>query len=1059
MPVVTDLSDAVRTSTAADEGDDAAPVGHRPGAARRRGTALLAGLAALVAVVCALFLPFAPVSVNQPVVTWPVDPSRPESTLLSLTAHRPFALDIRFSCEVARRAAAGGGVVVSTAAPASPTAAVTGLIVTAGDGRVQVAALDRILLDEPLGTADCEYRIAGQSQGLPSFQGPLPDPADPAAPDLDDLAGPDNAELVISRDGGELRRVPAEQLPDVDVLATSVTTAPPGGLAVELRLDDEFNSVPTPLKSALTWTVVAALLATAVLLIRLDRTTRPVTRAWRAARPRLVDLVVPAVLGFWMFVAPATDDDGYYAAMARNSVVSGEVGNYYQLYDQNFTPFTWFYRALGWWQQFAGDTAVQQRIPALVFGILTWVALRRAAALAMNEWAPDRRGVRMLTHAVLAVVFLAWWVPQDMGVRPETVVALTGAATLLAVLSAARDGRLFVAWLAFLLAGLGFTAHPTGFTLFAPLIAGLPLLWPVVRVAGDRLGTTLRVLAVASGGMIAPVAAFADGALRDFLRGQAIFLSIQGQEGWASEIQRYGFLLSQIPMGNFAKRSAVLACLVALAWFAVLAVAARSQRIVLPAPLWYAGSTTALAFASLWLTPSKWSHHFGSLAGIGPVFLALFLVTAVPLTRRLLRGAALPVGVLTAAAGSFVVAIALAWHGPNQWPYAWLEGVRTPDLPPSVRNVELGSPLLWALAVLAVGAALVVVRRLRGSTTPRLDALLAVPVVVVVSLAGTTAYTVGTFGAAAVAGTPPESVWAQGPADPTGTQCGAAGVVQVLDPSTAVPLGVTPGLPAPAEPDGFVPGGGFHPGDEPQGPGAEQVWGSLVALDGQDTDRDVGEMSTPWFALPGGLVDGAAATVLAAGTVSGGNTLTAVYGLRSGAEVLPAGTQALIDPARDPSWRTFVLSPPPSADVVRIDAVDASGAPDGWLAFTAPAVQRPVVLAEYLPADAPVALAWPLAFGYPCQRQPTIVDGVTEAPAYAVLWGDQALSGFRDGTWQPFRGGAFAQVPRTQSVQQLAVVDGVDPYIQVYAFETDLAAAAYTLTETQKVVSGIAPVR
>lgn len=1048
---MTDLSDDVLQAASDNEVVPPAP--------RRRGTTLFAGLAALVAVVCALFLPFAPVSVNQPTVTWPVDPSRPESTLLSLTAYRPLDLDIRFSCEVARLAAAGGGVVVSTAAPESPTAASTGLIVTARDGRVQVAALDRILLDEPLGTADCEYRIAGESQGLPSYQGPPPDPADPAAPDLDALAGPDNAELLISRDGTELRRIDAEQLPDVDVLATSLTTAPPGGLGVELRLDDEFNSTPTPLKSVLTWTVVAALLATAVLLARLDRVRPRAARAWRTARPRLVDLMVPAVLGFWMFVAPATDDDGYYAAMARNSVISGEVGNYYQLYDQNFTPFTWFYRALGWWQQLAGDTAVQQRIPALVFGILTWVALRRVAVLAMNEWAPDRRRVRMLTHAVLAVVFLAWWVPQDMGVRPETVVALTGAATLLAVLSAARDERLLVAWFAFLLAGLGFTAHPTGFTLFAPLIAGLPLLWPVVHVVGDRLGTTVRALAVASGGMIAPVMAFADGALRDFLRGQTLFLSIQAQEGWASEIQRYSFLLSQIPMGNFAKRSAVLACLVALAWFAVLAVAARSQRIVLPTPLWYAASTTALAFASLWLTPSKWSHHFGALAGVGPAFLALFLVMAVPLTRRLLRGAALPVGVLTAAAGSFVVAIALAWYGPNQWPYAWLEGVRTPDLPPSVRNVELGSPLLWTFVVLAVGAALVVAGRRRGSVTPRLDALLAVPVVVVVSLTGTTVYTVGAFGAAAVAGTPPESVWAQGLADPTGAECGAAGVVQVLDPSTASPLNPAPGLPAPAAPTGFVPNGGFSAGDQPQGTGTEQVWGSLVARGDHDAERNAGEMSTPWFSLPDDLAAGAATTVLAAGTVSGGNTLTAVYGLRSGDEVLSAGTQALTDTARDPAWRTFVLEPPPSADVVRLDAVDASGALNGWVAFTAPAVQRPVELAEYLPADAPVALAWPLAFAYPCQRQPTIVDGITEAPEYAVLWGDEALSGFRDGTWQPFRGGAFAQVPRTQSVQQLAVVDGVDPFIQVYAFDTDLAPAAYTLTETQKVVSGTAPVR
>ncbi len=1052
---VTDVSDSVREDVAVPVGDDAPPA--PPPVTRRPGIALLAGLTALVAVVCAALLPFAPVSVNEPTVSWPRDPARPESTLLSLTAYRPLALDIRFSCDVARLAQANGGVVVSTARPESLSAATTGMVVSARQDRLQVRALDRLLLDEPLGASSCAYRITGASGGLPSFVGPPPDPADPAAPDLTAFAGPRNAKLIISRDGAELARTPAEQLPDVDVLATSVTTLPTGGLAVELRVDDEFTSSPTPLKSVLTWTLVGALLATAALLWRLDRSAPRAPRAprvWQPGWPRLVDAVVPAVIVFWMFVAPATDDDGYYAAMARNSVISGEVGNYYQLYDQNFTPFTWFYQALGWWQQLAGDAVVQQRIPAAAFGILTWVVLRRYVVAAMAQWAPPGDGVRAAAAAVLAVAFLAWWVPQDMGVRPETVVAMCGAATLLAVLTAARRQRLAFAWLAFALAGLGFTAHPTGFTLFAPLLAGLPLLWPLVRVIGDRTGTALRTLAVVSGGMVAPLMAFADGALRDFLRGQALFLSIQNQEGWTTEIQRYGFLLNQIPMGNFAKRAAVLACLVALVWFVVLAAAAHARRIALPTPLWLAGSATALAFAALWLTPSKWSHHFGALSGVGPVFLALMLVLAVPLVRRVLPDGRLPLGVLAAAGTSFVVAIALAWHGPNQWPYAWLEGVHRPNLPPAVRNVSLDSPLLWGFAVVVVGLALVVSGCLLGARDLRLRALQAVPVVVVASLVGTTVYTVGTFGAAAVEGVPRESIWAQGFADPTGQQCGAAGVVQVLDPATAEPLSPVAGLPAPPAPDGFVTGAGFFDGNRPQGPGAAQVWGSLVARDDHSAERNNGEMTTGWYPLPAGLTNGAATTVLAAGTLSDGNTLTAVYGRRSGADVTPTGTQPLTDTARAPTWRTFTLEPPADADVVRLDAVDATGATDGWLAFTAPAVQRPVTLENYLPAAAPVALAWPLAFAYPCQRQPTVVDGVTEAPAYAVLWGDTALSGFTDGTWQTFRGGAFAPVLRSQSVQQLAVVAGVDPNIQVYTFTTGLARDAYTLTETRRTVSG-----
>jgi hypothetical protein len=501
-------------------------------------------------------------------------------------------------------------------------------------------------------------------------------------------------------------------------------------------------------------------------------------------------------------------------------------------------------------------------------------------------------------------------------------------------------------------------------------------------------------------------------------------------------------------------RAAVLVCLVALVWFAVIAVAARAREVAVPTPLWLAGSTTALAFAALWLTPSKWTQHFGALAGVGAAFLALLLVMAVPLVRQVLQGEKLPIGVLVAAAASFVAAIALGWHGPNQWPYAWVEGVRSPELPPAVTNIALDRPLLWVLVVVIAGLVGGVRARLIGRGDVRLGALRAVPVVVLLSLVGTTVYTVGTFGAAAAQGVPRESIWAQGLADPTGTQCGAAGVVRVLDPSTASTLAIARGLPAPPAPIGFVPGAGFSEGDRPQGPAGAEVWGSLGLRDGRGAELTNGEMTTGWYTLPSVLVDGAATTVLAAGTLADGNSFTAIYGRSSGASVAPVGEQPLTDTGTEPSWRTFTLQPPAGADVVRLEAIDGTGMVDRWLAFSAPAVQRPVVLSEYLPAAAPVALGWPLAFAYPCQRQPAIVDGITEAPEYAVLWGEGPLSGIADGTWVPIRGGAFAQVPRTQSVQQLAVVGGVDPHIQVYAFHTPLARTAYTVTQTTRTVSG-----
>ena len=163
----------------------------------------------------------------------------------------------------------------------------------------------------------------------------------------------------------------------------------------------------------------------------------------------------------------------------------------------------------------------------------------------------------------------------------------------------------------------------------------------------------------------------------------------------------------------------------------------------------------------------------------------------------------------------------------------------------------------------------------------------------------------------------------------------------------------------------------------------------------------------------------------------------------------------LTDAAHDPSWRTLTLEPTAGADLVRLVGVDAASVVNGWLAFSAPVVARPVALAEFLPRDAPVALGWPLAFGWPCQRQPGIVNGITEPAAFGVLWGASGpLSGFSDGAFQPSRGGAFAQLSRSQSVLELATVEPVDPNVQVVVFGSPLGRDRYTLIENRRTESG-----
>ncbi|GAA4688783.1 arabinosyltransferase EmbC [Pseudonocardia yuanmonensis] len=997
---------------------------------------LLAGLFGLLALLCAAALPFAPVTVSAPTVSWPQRATVPEPTTLLLTAYRPLTLDVRVSCDAVRAAAGTGDrTVVATMRPDSAAAGASGLVVTATGTPdapgVRVSAVGRVLLDAPIPTGSCLYTVHADGDGT-----------------------------VLDLDGARLASAFGATVPDVDLLTTSVTALPArGDLAVTMRVDDEMASSPTPAKTVLTWLAGVLALAALLCLVLVDRRTDRARARWRWRPPALVDLLVPAVMTLWLFLAPSTDDDGYYAAMARNFRASGFVGNFYQLYDQSFVPFTWFYHLLAWWQTVAGDSAPAQRVPALVFGLIAWAAVRRFTATALREAAPDRRWIRSLSRTVLGITFLAWWLPQDMGVRPESAVTVGGALALLGVAVAVRRSRLSVAWLAFVAAAAGFAVHPTGFTALAPIVAGLPALWQLVRTP-SVLGTLARAVAVVSGATVASLLAFTDGAFRDFLRGQEIFLGIQDQNDWADEIQRYNFLLTNIAMGSYAKRVAVLVTVVALLWFAVLVAAARARRLTVPWPLMFSGCTAALAFLLLWPTPSKWTHHFGALAATCSAFLALLIVLGIPLARRL--EARLPVPLLAAVAGSFVLALALAGQGPNAWPYTWLIGIRRPEKAPAVSVVEFGDPLWWLLGLAVIVGILALGARLRGTRDLRLHLLRAVPAMVVLGLLANVVYLVGTFGLAVDRTSGSWSFWGDNFRDPGARDCNAARAVRVLDPAGARTLTPATGLPEPAEPQGFA-ADGFPRGDGPPLPPGRGMfagsWGSFVARDGTP-EATTGQVTTPWWDLPTLPADGSAqVAVLAAGTLEQGNSLVAEFGRRAAdGTVRSVDTVPLTDTASDTIWRTFALPDAGGrADLVRLTAVDRSGGIGGWLAFTAPAVAQQVPLREALPAGA-VALSWQVAFQFPCLPLPRVADGITEPPRSAVVWGDPSLSGFDDATWQPFRGGLFGQVRRISTGLQLATtLDGVpedERNLEVYLFDPPYPADAYDLARGERVTGG-----
>ncbi|MCZ2829751.1 arabinosyltransferase domain-containing protein [Modestobacter sp. VKM Ac-2986] len=963
------------------------------GRSRRRWLSPLALLAGLVAVLSTLLLPVAPVSMAAPVVSWPQSATAPASTMLQLTAQTPLSLDVRFSC-AAVRAAAGtdDGVVLSTVRPGQPTAAVQGLLVRSLPGGLTVEALGRTLVRDVAVTGDCSYAVTGDAAGL-----------------------------VLSRDGDRLARGPAGQLPRVDVLATSLTTLSPAEgevLSAEIAVDDQFATTPSPLKWALIALVLLGAAGSVVFLVLEQRGDRPASVPGRR-RFGVLDVVVPLVMVAWLFLAPMSDDDGYYAAMARNGADQGAVGNFYQLLNQNFTPFTWSYRMLGVWQQ-VGDSPAVLRVPALVTGLLTWFVLRRfttqpGALPAVLQSSRRGRGAMVL---VLAVAFLAWWLPYGMGVRPEAIGGFLAAVTLLGVASGLRRRSLPLLGLAVVAAALSAVCHPTGFVALAPLLAGLPRIVGVLREGVPARRAWLRGLAVVAPGSVAGIAAFGDGSLNDFSRGQEIFLSIQAQNNWFDEYQRYNFLFAPIAMGAYAKRLAVVLGIAALLWFAVVAATSR-RRDVLSPQLLLAGQSLALAFLLLWITPSKWTHHFGALDGIGPAFLALFLVSVPVLVRTVpggLRNGPL-VGAL--AAGSAVLVVALSFHGPNDWAYSWLQGLPRPLRRPALGGVTLDNALLWALLVgVLVLAVRLLHRRLR--LPRRRPWATAVPAAVTVALALSATYLVGGFAVAAVATADTYSPWADAIADPAGSTCGPAKAIVAADVDAARPLTRVPGAaPAVAVPeDAFAAGSGFLPASPPPTAPATEVWGSLR---GEADGSAVGQLTTSWAQLPADPAEGEQLAVLVSGDLTeGGNQLTVEYGRTGATGVQPLGSAVLADDVTSQTWRTQVLPAPagPSAgaDAVRLVGADATTGISGWLAFTGPSVVPVVPLTEQLTGDAPVALAWQLAFLFPCQRQPDLSDGITEPVEHAVLWGDEGINGTEDATWQLPRGGLFAPTRYDSSV-------------------------------------------
>ena len=140
----------------------------------------------------------------------------------------------------------------------------------------------------------------------------------------------------------------------------------------------------------------------------------------------------------------------------------------------------------------------------------------------------------------------------------------------------------------------------------------------------------------------------------------------------------------------------MLLCLVSLAWFAVLAAAARVRRVQLPVTLLAVGVDDGAGLRGAVAHAVKWTHHFGALAGVGAAFLALCCAGS-PCRRpvRRVRAGAVGPGRDRRGAGSYALADRAGpgtarTSGPTR---GWT-GCAGPPHPPA-RARRSAAPRLW----------------------------------------------------------------------------------------------------------------------------------------------------------------------------------------------------------------------------------------------------------------------------------------------------------------------------------------------------------------------------
>jgi len=949
-----------------------------PGGPRRIGPAHWALLLGLLTVLCAVAFPLAPVTQLQATYAWDAADG---PAAIPLMPYQPTSAQVTVGCEAVRSAAPGTTLLRTVPARTDPGAEpLAGLELTAGPGlTVRSAGADVGTVDVPAG--DCTVTVTSDVSTTRVLVDGRP----------------------VLTAAGDLRPAVAGAFADVDV-----------GQSFGLVADTRWETTISPLKAAIGVVCLAALLGTLVALGRCDRAARPRVRlVAEPGRPRVVDAAVTVVLLGWWWIGPVTVDDGYIAGIVRARGADGFIGNGYRWLNAPEAPFSWFYELYAPWSDVSAST-LWMRLPSTLLGLGCWLLLSRAVLPRLGV-AFRLRGVPWIA----AAAFASWWLPFDLGMRPEPWVAVGTLAVLVAVERAVARRAVLPLAVALLLAGVTTAVTPGGLIAFAPIVAAV---LPLVRLLRARRDLhVLPLVAGLLGAAAAPVLLmFSDQSLAAVLESVRVRREIGGGVPWSQEYERYALLLNADDFqGALGKRAPVLLTLVAVAG-AVWSVAGRDRAGLAAGPVRRLVVAFVLSVVCLTATPTKWTQQFGVLAGLGAAVLTVAVVgwTTSALRVRTRGRSLLPVLAGTAAltaAGSLVLAGRDLWPYVSGWyPTEW--GLH----PPGLAGRALSS--LWlVLGVLAIvvvggiavwraaspsGTAVTRAAAPRRFPAPGWVALGLAVAVLLVQVAGFArsaaehpgAYTLAGDAAATLAGDPcglQSHLLVE--TDPGAGQLPSVGPLTTTAPTAAADVGgrLVPGI--------AVAGGGV----------------------------------TPWFALDPAQRSGDLPVVTTLSGIPGDTTLVAEFAAGPGQPPL-ARQDVTTDAARPADVR---LVAPAGSAVVRlvVESGDGSG---GTEVASLPRVPRLTPMTTLLPRGTSAILDWPVAFTFGCLQPAPLRDGSAGLPEWRVAPpGTDPSAGI---TYSPTFGGPFAAPRLLVAEERLPVYLAGDPVSEPVRLYRWVAAQDFT---------------